>query len=902
VPAASHLKDDGPENVRVVFASGIEKLNRAMLEHFAARDRGLPLFVVAEFDLSVGTWIPWHVHRTTEQNLGFVRTALAGKRIASAAVAFDRRSGLGDLCEAARKLAPGVLMAYDEEMRVAPPDGLHGFLFRRRARSVIRQLRTGGRARAWLRRIAHPGEAEIPLRARLAQARGLTAVRRRAASPFMNLPAPAGLKSGVSVIIPSRDGLQLLLKTMLPALLSQLPNEVIVVDNGSSDGTARYLAVEYPEIRVLQHVTPLSFARAVNAGIRESRFTHTLLLNNDMIVEAGFVQALKDAFLRVPELFCATAQILFPAGLRREETGKAVWRRQTPGDFPVRCDVPVPGEDLTWVLYGSGGCSMFDTARLARLGVSELYDPAYVEDLDLGFRAWQQGWPSVYCAQARVEHRHRGTTSRFYTEREIAFFVERNYLRFVANAISEPSLFQELWLEGVRRLQLLAMQNRMAALDTLRAIPPIGPLPAAPQGHLRETEILALTSGDVAVFSGQRQGERAKVLVASPYLPFPLSHGGAVRIFNLMKLVSEANDLILVAFADELAPPPGELLSICSQIVLVRRHGTHYRMETERPDVVEEFESATFRACLKQAVHQWQPAIAQLEFTWMAQYANSCRPAKTVLIEHDVTFDLQQQLLETAARGTIARLELEQQLAKWRAFETSAWSNVDCVVTMSAKDTGMIQGARMVECLPNGVDCQRFQPAGTEPEPHRLLLIGSFAHLPNLLALEFFLREVWPLLGPGYKLHVIGGARHDYYLDFFRDRVSPDLTRTGVEVEGFVADVRPAYERAQIVLAPLTASAGTNIKVLEAMAMGKVVVSTPAGVNGIDVQPDDDFILTETGRQMADQITRIAGDAARRLEVERNAREAALRFDWRAIAKRQQALYEKLRSAYSDPA
>jgi len=241
--------------------------------------------------------------------------------------------------------------------------------------------------------------------------------------------------------------------------------------------------------------------------------------------------------------------------------------------------------------------------------------------------------------------------------------------------------------------------------------------------------------------------------------------------------------------------------------------------------------------------------------------------------------------------GSVQHLELSQQLEKWRAFETEAWRRVDCVVTMSPKDTQAITGARSVECLPNGVDCERFQPTDAEPEPRRLLLVGSFAHLPNLLALEFFLRNVWPLSGPGYTLHVIGGARHEYYLDFFRDRVSINTEQPGVEIEGFVADVRDAYRRAAVVLAPLTASAGTNIKVLEAMAMGKVVVSTPAGVNGLDITPGRDFLLAETAAQMAEQIRVLENDSARRREIERNARETALYFDWRAIGKRQRLLY-----------
>lgn len=901
---AGPVHSSSPGGVRVLFASGTAELNRAVLEHFASARPDLPLCVVSEFEPVLpegrpGEWIVWHVHRPFLQNVAHLKATLAGRPIVSAAAVWDRRSALADLRRAARELAPRQLAAYDEELRIAHPGELRAFLLRRAFESAAAQLRTGGRVRRWLRRIVHPAEAEIPLRARLAQARGLAANRSRAGAPAASAAKPATasapLTPGVTVVIPSRDGRELL-RGMLPPLLAQMVDgEVIVVDNGSSDGSAEWLAREYPAVRVIRHTAPLSFARAVNQGIREARCSHTLLLNNDMLVEAGFLEALKLAFAQVPGLFCATAQILFPPGVRREETGKAVWRREGDLDFPVRCDLPVPGEDLTWVLYGSGGCSLFDTRKLASLGgVAERYDPAYVEDLDLGFRAWKRGWPSVYCGRARVEHRHRGTTSRFYTERQIDFFVERNYLRFVADAVSDASLFRQLWLEGIRRLQLQAARGRGAALDTLRAVPKIGPAPEAPDGPLSEAEILALANGDIAVFSGENKSAGKTILIASPYLPFPLSHGGAVRIYNLMKLASEENNLILVAFTGALAPPDPELLAICSRIVLVRRHGSHYLRDTSRPDMVEEFDSATFRACLKQAVHQWQPAIVQLEFTWMAQYAGACPPAKTILVEHDITFDLQQQLLDAAPPGPGARLELEQQLPRWKSFESRAWTEVDCVAVMSARDAGMVSGARSVECLPNGVDCGRFQPFTEAPEPKRLLLIGSFAHLPNLLALEFFLRDAWPLLEPGYTLHVIGGARHEYYLDYFRNRVSLDLARPGIEVEGFVADVRDAYRRAAMVLAPLTASAGTNIKVLEAMAMGKVVVSTPAGVNGLDVEPGRDFLLAETGEQMAGTIRRLAGDEALARSLGRNARAAALRFDWRAIAKRQQALYDRL--------
>lgn len=440
-----------------------------------------------------------------------------------------------------------------------------------------------------------------------------------------------------------------------------------------------------------------------------------------------------------------------------------------------------------------------------------------------------------------------------------------------------------MWAQAIRRLQLLGN------LDALRAIPAIGARPPDATGPLSETEILALGNGDIAVFPGRAANSRDTVVIASPYLPFPLSHGGAVRIFNLMRQAAADYDLVLVAFCDDLATPPPQLLELCRAVVLVRRHGTHYRRDTERPDVVEEFDSESFRACLKQAVAQWNPSVVQLEFTQMAQYAGARGSARTILVEHDITFDLQQQLL--AAGGD---WELQQQLEKWRRFETAAWREVDCVVTMSSKDAASVTGAKSVAILPNGVDCERFRPADGEPEAKRLLFIGSFAHFPNLLALEFFLRDVWPLLGGGFRLHVIAGLRPEYYLE--RARLAIDLNRPEIECEAFVADVRPAYARAQMVLAPLTASAGTNVKVLEAMAMGRVVVSTPAGINGLDLEAGGDLIVTAEPTQMAAEIRSLASDAARRETIERRARATALRFDWRGIGREQAALYDRLKT------
>jgi GT2 family glycosyltransferase len=327
-------------------------------------------------------------------------------------------------------------------------------------------------------------------------------------------PAPAARTSapdGISVVIPSRNG-QSLLAAQLPGIaqeLASLPAETIVVDNGSTDGTAAWLAAEWPGIEVEVCAAPLSFAAAVNRGMARARYSRVCLLNNDMLLEPGFFMALDNAFRAVPSLFCATAQIRFPAGVRREETGKAVMAQTHPDDFPIRCDEPIPGEDLTYVLYGSGGCSLYDAAMLRSLGgADEAYAPAYVEDLDLGYRAWQRGWPTVFVAGAMVEHRHRATTSRYYSEAQLAEILERNYLKFLARAISHRPLFRRLWKQALDRL-------RRRSDRALRFAPALA-LSAGPAAQPRSTEeeFLALTAGDVAVFPGRDASQEPLVMFA----------------------------------------------------------------------------------------------------------------------------------------------------------------------------------------------------------------------------------------------------------------------------------------------------------------------------------------------------------------------------------------------------
>jgi GT2 family glycosyltransferase/glycosyltransferase involved in cell wall biosynthesis len=891
------------ERILIAFHSGSKDLLDGFVEQVLKIDPQLGLHVVSEFRPKAGQWIQYYPFRTFRQNLARTQDAVRGKKVVYSALILQPGQPYWKMRTMAALMAPLGILAYNETLshfRVHPRSALAmASYWRWRLGNLLHhQTHPGGWLYTALWRLYHPWAFRRPVTYGLVQLSGWMARLKKKWMPRQGTIADIKERGpGVSVVVPSRSGKDLLAR-LLPGLfreLSGIVSEVIVVDNGSDDGTAQWLLAEWPAVRIEESAEALAFAEAANRGAAAAAFSHVMLLNNDMLLEEGFFPPLLAAFESVPDLFCATAQIFFPFGRRREETGKAVMPgKQAVEDFPVRCDLPVSGEDHSYVLYGSGGCSLFESRKLASLGgFSTVYRPAYVEDLDLGYRAWQRGWPTVFVAGARVFHFHRSTTARYYSEEQLRTAVETHYLRFVAKAAGDGKVFARLWKQATWRLNLIAGREpapKWALLTLREGLKALRWAEAAPQGLHDEESFLALTSGSVAVFPGRARTGRPVVLVGSCYVPFPLSHGGAVRMYNLMSGAARDYDQVLMAFCDELATPPDEVLDMCAEVVLVQREGTHLRPLTDRPDVVEEFDSKAFRAAIKATISKWRPKVVQLEFTQMAQYAEECGTVPTVLVEHDVTLDLYEQLARTDPNW-----ETREQLKRWERFERAAWRTVDCVVAMSEKDRGMI-AARRCEVLGNGVDLHRFRPREGEPEEKRILFLGSFQHLPNLLALKFFLEESWPRLREaGATLHVIAGRNHEHFLGLYRERVQVDVMQPGIELEGFVADVRPAYARASVVIAPLLASAGTNIKILEAMATASAIVTTPAGINGIELRDGEDVLVVRDGAEMSSAILRVFGDAELRRTLGSRARQTVEeRFSWDAIAQRQRALYESL--------
>jgi ribosomal-protein-alanine acetyltransferase len=383
--------------------------------------------------------------------------------------------------------------------------------------------------------------------------------------------------------------------------------------------------------------------------------------------------------------------------------------------------------------------------------------------------------------------------------------------------------------------------------------------------------------------------ERPRVAVISPYFPYPLSHGGAVRIFNLLRESAREFDLFLFAFIEDGAPEDhAPVLEFCSKVILVKKpRYREPRWSSLKPPEVGEYRSPVMYRLIREYCREYEIRLLEVEYTQLAEYGLETRP--DVLVEHDVTFDLYAQV--HARERTLSSW---WNLYRWRRFETRAVRRFRRVVVMSDKDAEMLPAVH-ASVIANGVDLERFQPS-PEREGWRLLFIGSFRHFPNVVAFRFLADQVWPLVSeqfPEMSLTVVAGPDALLHWRNYSGLISfPPLKRT--RVLQFVADVRPLYEESNLALVPTLVSAGTNVKVLEAMAMERAVVSTSSGCQGLQLEHGASVWIADDAASFAQGIAILMTDPQLRARIAGEARRIAQRqFDWRNLGGEQRQFWHE---------
>jgi ribosomal-protein-alanine acetyltransferase len=368
-----------------------------------------------------------------------------------------------------------------------------------------------------------------------------------------------------------------------------------------------------------------------------------------------------------------------------------------------------------------------------------------------------------------------------------------------------------------------------------------------------------------------RRPGRKSIAVLTPYFPYPLSHGGAVRMFNLLRETAREFDVILYAFTEGPVTDLEPVLEFCSRVYLVEKpRYREPRWSTIAPPEVGEYFSPAMLALWRAR----EADVAQVEYTYLASYGGD------VLVEHDVTFDLYAQI--RARRKTFSAW---WDWWRWHRFETRAVRQFRSVVVMSEKDRALLCAGTVIE---NGVDLARFVPQ-PETAGRNVLFIGSFRHFPNIVAFRFLTEEILPL-APDVELTVVAGPDAWLHWTHYTGKLRP----TGNILE-FVADVRPLYHAANLVVVPTLESAGTNVKVLEAMAMERAVISTSSGCAGLGAAHGVEIWIADTAAEFSAAIEKLLHDPALRAGIAAAGRRLVeKRFDWWPIGLSQRALFREL--------
>ena len=709
-------------------------------------------------------------------------------------------------------------------------------------------------------------------------------------------PAREVSKGAVSVVIPTWNGREPLarnLPSVVNAVAANPDHEILVMENGSEDGTAEFLAREFPSVRVVEMGSNLGFGRACNAGLGLARHDIVVLLNNDMRVEPDFLQPLIDGF-RDPRVFSVTGQIHFSdVSKAREETGLTVGRWQR-GRVHLQHVADEQADELFPTVYAGGGSTAYDRMKVLELGgFDELLEPFYMEDVDLSYMAWKRGWVNLFAPASVLYHEHRGTIGKHFSEKYVNRVLQKNRLLFVWKNMHHWGrllahfgwLYADLWASllagpSPARPNLAAFLH--AARQSLRAA-----------GHRARARRLAEIPDSEALirplggfFRDRYHRLQSKfesqlnVLFVSPYPIEPPTHGGAVFMKQAIDGLSARCRLHLLCLLEreDDFQAHRDLTAKCASAELVlhdpqRRHGAPMLW----PQSARSYWDPDLLWRIHRTILKHRIDIVQLEYAQLASYGEHFRQIVCCLFEHDLHFQSVQRAILTGSPAGVFRRGYEYLRAL--RFELKTLPRFDAVQVCSGEQRRALQallGERppVLDNLRTAIDVASYPFRSDGREPDTVLFVGNFRHPPNLEGLAFFREQVMPSVRarrPQARLVVVGADAPE--------PLGAMLAGDSTEFLGPVPDIRDVLGRYAVFVAPILSGSGIRVKILEAFASGIPVVSTTLGAEGLGARDTGTAEIEDRPLDFANAVVRILANPRRAAAMARDARRAVER-DW----------------------
>jgi glycosyltransferase involved in cell wall biosynthesis len=414
--------------------------------------------------------------------------------------------------------------------------------------------------------------------------------------------------------------------------------------------------------------------------------------------------------------------------------------------------------------------------------------------------------------------------------------------------------------------------------------------------------------------SGQRRAgrmspDRLHILFVSQIPPSPPRFGAQARIHGLMTQMARRHDLTAVMLVDEefdIEECRQALQSYCREVVLIPnpygRDGLAKRLVQLRSlTSTQSFERLRVRVpALQQAVDRVLRAkrfdVVNLEFTFLGhcdlrQAPPGERPPTLIVDSHNIDYDLARQYGRTGSLGR--RLYNGINWRKLRREELGTYRDADGVCLCSATDERRLQEegiAARTAVIPNAADVEYYQPrAENPPDGRTVVFFGLMSYVPNVDGVTHFLQEIWPSIAakhPDARCKIIGGKPPPSLLA---------LAGPGIEFTGFVPDLRPHLASAAAVVVPLRLGGGTRLKIVEAMAMGKAIVSTTLGAEGIEAMPGRDLLIEDEPARFGAAVNRLLAEPDLAAQIGQAARQLAVeKYSWHVAATALEGFYRRI--------
>jgi glycosyltransferase involved in cell wall biosynthesis len=396
-----------------------------------------------------------------------------------------------------------------------------------------------------------------------------------------------------------------------------------------------------------------------------------------------------------------------------------------------------------------------------------------------------------------------------------------------------------------------------------------------------------------------------RILLALPGPLFPADTGGKIRTLNIFSRLVKSAEVHAVSFADPLLDTPAIATMsamFASYTPVFRSEVRKYSARFYREVIANQFVSlpyflakcshSHFRSVVQELLRGKHFDLLFCDFLQTAAPLLNCAFAPKVVFEHNVEFLLRRRKWEVE-RNPLRKFIFGSEWRKTRTIEAAVCRSFDHLIAVSPEDQRVLQhefGIEDVSILPAGVDTDFFSPRESQSDPGRIVFVGSMDWDPNEDGVLWFVREIYPKIRrkvPSARFTIVGRSPSS------RLRAIAGREQ-GIEITGRVPDVRSHVSQSEVVVVPLRVGGGTRIKIPEAMAMGKAVVSTPIGAEGLLFQAGREICIAESADQFSWAVVQLLKNSSLRTSIGAAARQAAIKHSWTHVVSQLEDILQRV--------